>query len=51
MSGTVKQTMMINAPAAVAWDAINDVGQLHIRVAPGMRLATFKKHLEGQVRG
>ena len=38
--GTVIHTVEINAPAAMAWNAISDVGQLHIRVAPGMVVDT-----------
>ena len=34
--GTVSKTVRVAAPAVNAWDAIADIGQLHIRVAPGM---------------
>jgi Polyketide cyclase / dehydrase and lipid transport len=34
--GTVSKTVRIAAPAQMAWDAVTDVGELHVRVAPGM---------------
>ena len=34
--GTISKTVRVAAPAVNAWDAITDIGQLHIRVAPGM---------------
>ena len=34
--GTVSKTVHIDAPAQLAWDAVTDVGELHVRVAPGM---------------
>ena len=34
--GTVSKTVHIDAPAQLAWDAVTDVGALHVRVAPGM---------------
>ncbi len=34
--GTISKTVRIAVPAQMAWDAVTDVGELHIRVAPGM---------------
>jgi hypothetical protein len=34
--GTVSKTISIAVTAELAWDAITDVGELHVRVAPGM---------------
>ncbi len=32
----IRRTVEINVPASEIWDAIRDVGKLHLRVAPGM---------------
>ena len=48
-TGTVKKTVIIAVPGHVAWDAISDVGQLHVRVAPGMVVDT-KMLDDGAVR-
>ena len=34
--GTVSKSVSIAVPADLAWDAVTDVGNLHVRVAPGM---------------
>ncbi len=34
--GTVSNTVRIAVPAQMAWDAVSDIGELHVRVAPGM---------------
>jgi Polyketide cyclase / dehydrase and lipid transport len=34
--GTISKTVCIAASARLAWDAVTDVGELHVRVAPGM---------------
>jgi hypothetical protein len=34
--GTVTHAVTIGVYASTAWEAISDVGQLHVRVAPGM---------------
>lgn len=34
--GTVSKTVRIAALAQMAWDAVTDVGELHVRVAPGI---------------
>jgi carbon monoxide dehydrogenase subunit G len=47
--GTVSKTVRIAAPAQRAWDAITDVGELHVRVAPAMVTDT-KLEDEGSLR-
>lgn len=32
----IRKTIDINVPASEIWDAVRDVGKLHLRVAPGM---------------
>ena len=49
ITGTVRKTVIIAVPAHVAWDATSDVGQLHVRVAPGMVIDT-KMQNDGAVR-
>jgi hypothetical protein len=34
--GTISKTVCVAASARLAWDAVTDVGELHVRVAPGM---------------
>jgi hypothetical protein len=34
--GTVTHAVTMGVPASTAWEAISDVGQLHVRVAPGL---------------
>lgn len=47
--GTVTHAVVIDAPAGEAWDAISDVGQLHVRVAPGL-VADTRLEDDGDVR-
>jgi carbon monoxide dehydrogenase subunit G len=32
---TLRETLRLRAPAAVVWDAVRDVGELHRRLVPG----------------
>ena len=46
---TVRHAVTVSRPAKAVWDAIADVGQLHVRVAPGMVCDTVLEQ-EGAVR-
>jgi carbon monoxide dehydrogenase subunit G len=37
---SIRREVVLDAPAAVVWDALRDVGAIHTRLAPGFVVAT-----------
>jgi carbon monoxide dehydrogenase subunit G len=37
---SIRREIVLDAPAAVVWDALRDVGAIHTRLAPGFVVAT-----------
>ena len=44
---SIRREVVINAPSSAVWDAIHDVGALHVRLVPGFVVDT---RLEGEER-